>query len=67
MNLSVRSKYDFSILWCFLISDCSILVLVDFWVHLLIGVDIIGHSFVLWDSGYACSVFRFILGVFDFS
>ena len=23
---------------------------------LLISVDIIGHSFVLWDSGYACSV-----------
>ena len=38
-----------------------------FVVHLLIGVDVIGHSFVLWDSGYACSVFRFILGVFNFS
>ena len=45
---SVWSRYDFNILWYFLISYFSILVLARFFlVYLLIGVDVIGHSFVL--------------------
>ena len=47
-SLSVQSRYDFNILWYFLISYFSILVLARFFlVYLLIGVDVIGHSFVL--------------------
>ena len=39
-NLSIRSKYDFIILLYFIISDCSIMFPDDFWVYLLIGVDV---------------------------
>ena len=49
---SVQSKYDFNILWYFFISYFTILVLAFFFlffflVHLLIGVDVLGHLFVL--------------------
>ena len=49
--------------WLFASSLFFISILINshfqlfFWVFgLLVSVDIIGHSFVLWDSGYACSV-----------
>ena len=46
-SLSVQSRYDFNILWYFFISYFTILVLAFFLVHLLIGVDVLGHLFVL--------------------
>ena len=44
---SVQSRYDFNILWYFFISYFTILVLAFFLVHLLIGVDVLGHLCVL--------------------
>ena len=52
---SVRFRYDFGILLYFLILDCSTLFLDDFWVHLLIGVDVKGHLFALLYLFFLCA------------